>query len=251
MYGRQVFTDYYHREFGINDEKIKLREPPQDPQMIKKLRLSWNLGCGIYPVPNINLVRLAKGATRFNFPKVLRPWYIYSYRKLIKRINEPVNLMLKQQKIQARFGANSLPNTIGFQRKILVDSCRDNVNVITGSIKPKLYREELKQTASVLSPFGWGEVCFRDFEAIINGSLLIKPNMDHLETWPDVYKSSKTYLPIDWAGKNLLGTIDMVFRDVFQFSNVVENAKEEYKTSLMSIDNRVAEFLKEAADINL
>ena len=34
-----------------------------------------------------------------------------------------------------------------------------------------------------LSPFGWGEIGARDFEIFINGSLLIKPDMSHLETY--------------------------------------------------------------------
>ena len=34
--------------------------------------------------------------------------------------------------------------------------------------------------SSFISPFGWGEICFRDFESIILGKLLIKPNCDHI-----------------------------------------------------------------------
>ena len=32
----------------------------------------------------------------------------------------------------------------------------------------------------MLSPFGWGEICYRDFEAALNGMLLIKPDMNTL-----------------------------------------------------------------------
>ena len=33
------------------------------------------------------------------------------------------------------------------------------------------------------SPFGWGELGVRDYEIILGGSLLVKPRMDHMQTW--------------------------------------------------------------------
>jgi hypothetical protein len=251
MYGRQIFTNYYNEKFGVVDDKIKLREVPADPSVLKKLRVSWNLGCGIYPIPNVNFVRLARGATHFSFTKVLKPWFIYSYKKMINKMSQPINYDIKLKKVHARFGNNSLPNTIGYQRKIFLQKCTKNENAITGSIHPKAYNNELKKVAAVLSPFGWGEVCFRDFEAIINGSLLIKPNMDHIETWPNVYQNSTTYLPVDWDGNNLLERIDYVSGNITSYSSIIETAKDEYKKSLLEIDNRVLNFLEEASGLKI
>ena len=31
-----------------------------------------------------------------------------------------------------------------------------------------------------MSPFGFGEICYRDFEAMLNGACLIKPDVSHL-----------------------------------------------------------------------
>ena len=50
----------------------------------------------------------------------------------------------------------------------------------------------------MLSPFGWGELCLRDYEAVLGGALLLKPDMSHLETWPDVFVPHDTYAPFDW-----------------------------------------------------
>jgi hypothetical protein len=246
MYGRQLFTDYYNEKFGVIDDKIKIREIPKDPSLLNKLRVSWNLGCGIYPVPNGKLARLARAATTFNFSKALKPWYVYSYKKMIKKLGEPMDYDHKINKVQARFGNNSLPNTIGYQRKIYTQKSGKNENVITGSIKQKAYNIELKKVAAVLSPFGWGEICFRDFEAIINGSLLIKPDMSHLETWPDVYKNSKTYLPVDWDGNNLAEVINQASGNITEYADVIESARKAYKSALLEIDDKVLDFLEEA-----
>ncbi|MEM8783066.1 MAG: glycosyltransferase [Planctomycetota bacterium] len=60
------------------------------------------------------------------------------------------------------------------------------------------YLLELTLAKMTVSPFGWGEVCFRDYEAVACGSLLIKPSMDHLRTSPDIYRPDETYVPVRW-----------------------------------------------------
>ena len=43
----------------------------------------------------------------------------------------------------------------------------------------------------------------RDFEIFINGSLLIKPDMSHLETYPNFYKPMETFVPTRWDFEDL------------------------------------------------
>lgn len=248
MYGRQPFTDYYNKKFGVVDEKEKIRQVPDDPVVLNKLKVSWNLGYGVYPMPSKNLIRLAKFVTNFNFCKALKPWFVYNHKQVIRELSKPVYYANKVNKVQARFSNGSLPNTVGFQRNIFIQKCLGNENILSGKVNSKLYNKELKKVVAVLSPFGWGEICFRDFETIINGSLLIKPNMDHIETWPDVYRSSETYIPIDWDGENLIETIHHISNNSRSYINIIEAARQEYKNSLLVIDNRVLNFLEEALD---
>jgi hypothetical protein len=251
VYGRQLFSDYYNNKFGIVDEKVKWRDVPDDPAVLNKLRISWNLGYGIYPMPNSYLIKLARSVTHYNISKVLKPWFVYSYKKMLDNMSKPVDYSKKVNKVHARFGSNALPNTIGYQRRIFLQKCQENRNTITGKVKPEYYKKEISQVGAVLSPFGWGEVCFRDFEAIMNGSLLIKPNMDHIETWPDVYRSSTTYLPINWDGDDLLDTIDQVTDNIKAYTSIMEGAKETYKKSLLELDNKVLNFLEEASSTRI
>jgi hypothetical protein len=251
MYGRQIFTNYYNEKFGVIDDNVKLREIPNDSSVLKKLRVSWNLGYGIYPMPGANWIRLARGATGFSMSKALRPWYVYSYKKMIRQLNQPIDCQNKLKKVQARFSYNSLPNTIGYQRKILVQKCKTMESAITGKISSGAYNNEIRKVAAVLSPFGWGEVCLRDFEAIINGSLLIKPNMDHIETWPSIYQNSKTYLPIDWDGSDIEEIIEYVSNHIMEYRDIVETAKEVYKKSLLAIDHKILDFLEEATETKI
>lgn len=69
-------------------------------------------------------------------------------------------------------------------------------------VYPK-YLQELSQSKLCLSPFGYGEVCWRDFEAIIGGALLLKPEMGHVKTNPNIYVPYETYIPIKWDYSDL------------------------------------------------
>ena len=46
------------------------------------------------------------------------------------------------------------------------------------------------------SPFGWGDICIRDFETFICHSCLVKPDMSLIETWPNYYIKDKSYVPV-------------------------------------------------------
>ena len=59
------------------------------------------------------------------------------------------------------------------------------------------YIQECNHIYGMLSPFGWGEICYRDFEATLGGNLLLKPNMDHIKTWPNIY-TEDSYFKLDW-----------------------------------------------------
>jgi len=60
------------------------------------------------------------------------------------------------------------------------------------------YMREMRAAKLCLSPFGYGELCWRDIEAFLAGSTLVKPDMSHLETAPDLYRPWETYVPCRW-----------------------------------------------------
>jgi hypothetical protein len=65
-------------------------------------------------------------------------------------------------------------------------------------VSRRRYLLELFASKIVFSPFGWGEVCFRDYEAAAAGCLLIKPDMGHLRTSPDIFRDGQTYVSVRW-----------------------------------------------------
>ncbi|MFV0512240.1 MAG: glycosyltransferase [Jhaorihella sp.] len=81
----------------------------------------------------------------------------------------------------------------------------DNINAVTGTgIGLIRYLHELRASKICFSPFGYGEVCWRDFEAVANGAVLLKPDMAHIRTDPDIFVAGETYMPVRWD----LGDLD-------------------------------------------
>ncbi len=71
-------------------------------------------------------------------------------------------------------------------------------DVAHGPLPRSKYLLELGRSKLTFSPFGYGEICWRDYEAMALGSLLIKPDMSHLKVIPGVFIPYETYIPIAW-----------------------------------------------------
>jgi hypothetical protein len=69
------------------------------------------------------------------------------------------------------------------------------------------FYQEMSDAKIYISPFGYGEICGRDYECVILGSLLIKPDMSHVEVLPDIYRPLETYIPVAWDYSDLEDTV--------------------------------------------
>ncbi len=79
-----------------------------------------------------------------------------------------------------------------------VDRLR-GVNAVTGiGIGHHRFMAEMRQSKVCFSPFGYGEVCWRDYEAVLTGAVLVKQDMGHVETDPDIFEAGETYVPVAW-----------------------------------------------------
>jgi hypothetical protein len=70
-------------------------------------------------------------------------------------------------------------------------------------VDQKAYYEEMRSSRICVSPFGYGELCWRDFETVLMGSLLVKPDMSHLRTEPNIFIPGETYAPVKWDYSDL------------------------------------------------
>ena len=89
----------------------------------------------------------------------------------------------------------------------------------------------MRKSKCTLSPFGMGEICFRDFEIIQFGSVMIKPDMSKVITHPNIYIPYETYIPckLDWS--DLIEKIEWVKNNPKQCKEITVNARHIFKKS--------------------
>lgn len=92
------------------------------------------------------------------------------------------------------------------------------------------YFDELAKSKIAVSPFGWGEVCWRDFEAIACGCLLVKPSMEHVETYPFRYEDGETYVSVRWDLSDLEEKCRYYLTHEDERLRIVHNAATAYRT---------------------
>jgi hypothetical protein len=108
--------------------------------------------------------------------------------------------------LHARLGGMGTKSWYERMRTQALDRVRGlkNVSVTPQAyVNKRAYMRELAQSRICFSPFGYGEVCWRDYEAVYSGALLLKPDMSHMETTPDVFVANETYVPIRWDFEDL------------------------------------------------
>lgn len=183
FFADRIFADYYYKKYKLEYEIIDKDTTLLSESDISKLRIAWNISYYDY---------LGSSICRY-----LRPFSFTMPRF--------VNPAFKEKDIDIHF-SGSIPKVygpvIGYQRAKMLEL----INNLTEYSHPDVYKQisrdeylnELKRAKAIASPFGWGECCLRDMEAFIHGAVLLKPSMDHCDTFPNIYIPYKTYVPLKW-----------------------------------------------------
>jgi Glycosyl transferases group 1 len=109
----------------------------------------------------------------------------------------------------------------------------------TQKVSRSRFLSELRDSVACFSPFGYGEVCWRDYEAVLCGAVLIKQDMSHVETYPDIFVAGETYLPVAWDFSDLPEVVDRALRDVDAKRRMVRKAYavlHEYSRNAAFVD---------------
>ena len=86
------------------------------------------------------------------------------------------------------------------------------------------YLFELRSSKICFSPFGYGEVCWRDYEAISHGAVLLKTDMSHIVTEPNIFVPYETYIPLKWDLSDFEEKVRMLLDDEELRNRVARNA---------------------------
>jgi len=249
FYGGRLFSDYYHKNFGINDE-TPIYSQISEEKIMSKLKIAWNIGIGAYPVHSNSLrnkyypfIRRTSTALSI-FPHIFpREYIIQNYiDEMLCQLRKEVIFQNKEMKFSARFDATPYSNSVGYQRRILDEKIKNNSIFNKGFIQKWDFIKETHSIYSIISPFGWGEVCYRDFEAALGGAFLVKPNMEHIDTWPNIYANG-LYFSLDWDLQNF-NEIEGIFDNYDGVTHAVNTSRDLYQRSLLRIHERAISLIE-------
>lgn len=108
-----------------------------------------------------------------------------------------------------------------------------------GKLSIQAFMAELANSRLCFSPFGYGELCWRDIEAFQTGAVLIKPDMGHLQTLPDLYEPGVTYLPVRWDFSDLEDVVRSALADEPRMEAIASEAW-----------NRTARYIREGCFVD-
>ena len=189
----------------------------------------WNLGrmywgkpgpCDdYYCVPDIHKMKHKMKLTGFNWLSTVTPnWNIpgrgnEKYNDISAMFQFPMGKEVYEHgQLQSEFYDNFRRPLIEklerMEDKIKVARLRSGVRIPQGE-----YYEKMRNSKIVIAPFGYGEMAPRDIESSMFGSVLLKNDMNHLETIPNIYIDRGTYIAVKWDWSDLEEKIDMVLAD--------------------------------------
>jgi len=214
QYGSRCFTHYYHEKYQIKDEdpgEAHLNHIPT-AEDLTKICLSWNQAFLNYTY-------------RGYFYDTLKRHFGLLPHLQVSRFTPPSKN--RTNEFSCRIGSNYRRNTVAYQRVQILEML--NKSMPTNPITRKKFFAELRNSRMVISPFGWGEICYRDFEAMMAGAALMKPDCEHLVTWPDLYKKGRTYLSFDWDFSNFESKLDWAVSNPRRMLEIAGHGQELYK----------------------
>ncbi len=208
--GGSLFTDFLAKHWNLDFSQWYVgSELPEDS--INKIIPGWNLGT----------------AKKFKQSLLRRPPFGLNKQK--KKIDIFCRLSLgdtskKEWYTQYRIMAVEALNPLVSDYQV-AKSGRDNNNLVSR----RQYDSEIKSSRIVFSPFGWGENCWRDFEAICCDSLLIKPSMSHVATNPNIFIDNETYVPVKWDFSDLEEKCRYYLEHSEQADQIIRNGRKVYE----------------------
>lgn len=198
LYGAgRIFADHLYQRGLVEDAAPEWSAPVNSPELLSKLHVGWNSGLADYslagPVrmalygkmPLPGLLQFPRHATRPDTPRTI-----------------PVS---------CRFGLSYARASVAWQRREIARLMGNHLSTV--KVGRRTYLHELSQSRLVVSPFGLGEITLKDFECFISGAALVKPAMDHLETWPDFFRPGETMLTHSWEADDLPAVISDTLAD--------------------------------------
>lgn len=220
FYGGRIWTDYYHRENGIDDAAENRPPPVTGPALLEKIHLGYCAGLSNYALSSLlyNNSKLGK-VLRRSF--TLAKWGVRSPSE--KDFCPPS--VSRELDLSCRM-TTRYSETVSYQRKQTAELLKNYIR--HDRVNRSAYFDEMRRAKAVLSPFGWGEINYKDYEVAHCGAVLMKPDISHLETWPNFF-DAQTVVQYRWDFADLMEKVEDVIRHYDDYIDSAVTLQNRYK----------------------
>lgn len=224
-HGSRIYCDYINKVFRAND-RISSNEKDlsedhlnffPDKELLFKIQCGWNSGLAYF-----GRFRTLQSYLFKKYPDSLRFFRNHWVSPFSK----------KDLSCSCRIGVSYPQSTIALSRKMIKQKLEHLIPV--NKISAGEYYTELKQSVSAVTPFGLGEISLRDFEVVLNGAAMIKQDMSHIETWPNLWVNNESYLPFKWDLTDLIEQVEYAITNPDNMRLLAHNAQVLYRSILDS-----------------
>ncbi|HTH27972.1 MAG TPA: hypothetical protein VL918_05845 [Sphingobium sp.] len=143
-------------------------------------------------------------------------WADAWYLRKIERLAEPLATGVRDIDLHVRMATKGTPWYAAMRQEAAnaAAALAGNVRLSPPDMTDhRTYMNELARSRLCFSPFGYGEICWRDYEAILSGAVLVKPDMSHIECAPDIYRANETYVSVRWDMGDLREKVEAALAD--------------------------------------
>ena len=235
FFRNRFYADYYQKNYNLENAS-KQKFTPLSDEFLEKLVLGWNIGVGNY----FDILRYNKF---LKLKCILKAINCSNYKDLFEYVLPYHEVEKKKNDVFFKFNLRNNENKISihYQRKKVNEILTQQYGINNSRrVSHRDFLLSLKNSKISVGAFGWGEVCYREFEAIKMGAAVLFPNMNNIETWPNIYKDRITYLSYDYDMNNLLDRIKELLDDNELRNNLIRNSQKVCKSVY---DNEGLDFL--------
>ena len=224
--GCNIITNYYFNKNLVETDNSRIPQflNKKDENLLDKIQLGFNSTFADHSI-NSNLWKYDY------FNRIIRHSFkIYSKMLKSTKEDEYINPSInRSHDLSCRMTLSGYSKGVKFHRqetaKIL------NKYLLTNKINRKDYFAEMRDSKVVISPFGWGEINTpRDYEVALSGSVLLKPDISHIDTWPNIFNED-TVVQYKWDLSDLSLLTEKIidnYRDYIQYAIRLQDQYKHY-----------------------
>lgn len=230
--GYTIISDYYIKNNIINSHEpnsiknssyLPIFVKKEDQHYLNKIQVGFNATFADHSSNSI--------LWKYDYFTKINRRFFNLYSKQLKSIKsyEYINPEKKRSKdISCRIQSDGYSEAIAYHRNQTSIIFKDYIS--TKKLNREDYFSEIRNSKIVLSPFGWGELNLpRDFEVALSGSILLKPDISHIETWPNIF-NNKTVVQYKWDLSNLLELANKVINNYDDYIEYAIRLQDQYKS---------------------